>query len=109
MKRTNWLVFILNFSLLCMSPVAFGQRVSEANGKVVKLEAEQEKQLNTFFSNFSEVRLQPFREGEMNDETLIRFGILILCIDPVDLWEQTFHIGGISKKASIRRSIYFGQ
>jgi len=44
-------------------------------GKDVKLTSEEQKKLNTFFSNFSEVNLKPFKRGEISNDELINFGV----------------------------------
>jgi hypothetical protein len=44
----------------------------------VKLSADEQKKLNVFFSNFSEVGMEPFAKGKVTDEALINFGVLHL-------------------------------
>lgn len=44
-------------------------------GKEVKLTPAEKKQLNTFFSNFSEVFLEPFAKDKISDTELIEFSI----------------------------------
>jgi hypothetical protein len=43
--------------------------------KEVKLTDEEQKKLNIFFSNFSEVSLNPFTAGNITDDELIKFGV----------------------------------
>jgi len=45
-------------------------------GKEVVMSSAEQKKLNVFFSNFSEVGLEPFTEDNIIDEELIKFGIL---------------------------------
>ena len=59
--------FILLFS--CVT-VAFGEE------KEIKLNEGEWKRLNTFFSNFSEVFLKPFKKGQITNEELVSFGVL---------------------------------
>ena len=45
-------------------------------GKNVTLPSDEQKKLNTFFSNFSEAYLEPFTSGNITGDELIKFGIL---------------------------------
>ncbi len=52
------------------------QKEKIAGGKIVTLSPDEQKKLNTFFSNFSEAYLEPFSSGNITDDELIKFGIL---------------------------------
>ncbi len=41
----------------------------------VKLSAAEKKQLNTFFSNFSEVAMESFKQGSLSQEALLKFAL----------------------------------
>lgn len=47
-----------------------------AEGTAVEVDAQLRRRLNTFFSNFSEAGIRPFRAGAIPGETLIQFGVL---------------------------------
>ncbi len=57
------IIIVLTFSLLFYLSLVHAERLNESDGKEVKLNTEQWKKLNTFFSNFSEVFLKSFEEG----------------------------------------------
>jgi len=61
----------------------------ESSGTDVKLSAAEQKKLNVFFSNFSEVGMAPFARGKVSDETLINFGVLHLYKNSNSLFEKT--------------------
>ncbi|NLY73749.1 MAG: hypothetical protein GX075_00395 [Firmicutes bacterium] len=71
MHKRKRLLFIAIFviTLFCNS-VVFGEEVE------IKLNQEEWKELNEFFSNFSEVFLKPFKKGQVSNTELVRFGIL---------------------------------
>jgi len=68
LKKITGIIFIL----LTLTGVAFAQ----AAPKEVKLKPAEKKLLNTFFSNFSEVLLEPFEKDEISDAALIQFSVL---------------------------------
>jgi hypothetical protein len=47
-----------------------------ADQQPIQLSEEQRRELNTFFSNFSEASVGPFANGQISDDELIRFGLL---------------------------------
>ncbi|MDR3542281.1 MAG: hypothetical protein P4L69_15160 [Desulfosporosinus sp.] len=49
--------------------------IAENQAKEVTLDPKAQQQLNTFFSNFAEVSLDPFAKGSISNLALIRFGI----------------------------------
>ena len=51
------------------------ERPHEAEGREIRPSKEEWKKLNVFFSNFSEVFLDSFSEGEVTNDELIRYGI----------------------------------
>ncbi|HPJ42296.1 MAG TPA: hypothetical protein PLY21_08230 [Spirochaetota bacterium] len=59
------------FLLIIASSIA----VAQTPGKEVKLTPSEKKQLNTFFSNFSEVFVEPFVKDKISDIKLIEFSI----------------------------------
>lgn len=56
--------------------------------KKVKMNRNMKKQLDTFFSNFSEAYVEPFENGNISDENLIRFGIFHVIINNEKLIEN---------------------
>lgn len=52
-----------------------GAAFAETPGKEVKLSVSEKKQLNIFFSNFSEVFLEPFAKDKITDKALIAFSV----------------------------------
>jgi len=81
-----------------------------AAGKVVTLSSAEHKKLNIFFSNFSEAYIEPFTEGNIPDEELIKFGVLHNFKNNFKLFENMgdelkIKAGAISK--SIEK--YFGK
>ncbi len=67
MKVKRSFCFIVPVLLFVISSYAIG-----ADGSV-KLSFKEIKKLNTFFSNFSEASVEPFKKGEISDSALIRF------------------------------------
>jgi hypothetical protein len=61
--------FIIVFSFIGVYTFA------QTSGKEVKLTPTDRKQLNTFFSNFSEVFVEPFEKDKIIDKELIQFSI----------------------------------
>ena len=61
-------------ALLC-GTLALSSHV-EAKPKAVKMDRTLRRQLNTFFSNFSETDLGPFRRGRLGDKQKIEFAFL---------------------------------
>ena len=51
------------------------------------MDANMKKQLDTFFSNFSEAYVQPFAKGKIEDANLIRFGVLHVILNNAKLIE----------------------
>ncbi len=60
-----------------------------AAGKDVTLSASEQKKLNIFFSNFSEVNLKPFNRGEISTDELINFGVYHNYINNRKLFEKS--------------------
>ncbi len=54
---------------------ASAQKKEVTSKTEVKLSPDEQKKLNTFFSNFSEIFLESFTENQLNDKILIRFGV----------------------------------
>lgn len=81
-----------------------------AAGKEVSLSAAEQKKLNIFFSNFSEAYLEPFTEGNIQDEELIKFGVLHNFKNNFKLFENSGNELKI-KSDAISKSIekYFGK
>jgi hypothetical protein len=71
MKKLNKITGIL-FILLASISIAFTQSAP----KEVKITPAEKKQLNTFFSNFSEVFLEPFAKDGISDTKLIEFSVI---------------------------------
>jgi len=64
------------FAAIIMPLILFnGLSFAETNGKDVKLTPAEKKQLNTYFSNFSEVFLEPFAKDKITDKSLIAFSV----------------------------------
>jgi hypothetical protein len=74
MKRMCILLFTL-LSLVTFNFETNAERLKEIEGKEIKLNLVQWKKLNTYFSNFSEVFFEPFSEGQLSNEEIIRFGV----------------------------------
>ncbi|MBC9786681.1 hypothetical protein H1S01_19760 [Heliobacterium chlorum] len=56
--------------------------------KIVEMDANTKKKLNTFFSNFSEAYVQPFDMGKIDNENLIRFGLSHIILNNEKLIEK---------------------
>lgn len=70
MKRFNLIpVFII------VSVFSAGIIFAAAPGRDVKLTPKEKKELNTFFSNFSEVFVEPFAKDKISDRALIEFSV----------------------------------
>jgi len=61
---------------------------SKSEIKEIKMDANLKKQLDTFFSNFSEAYVEPFEKGEIEDANLIRFGVLHVILNDSKLIEK---------------------
>jgi hypothetical protein len=82
----------------------------ETTETIVKLSADEQKNLNVFFSNFSEVGLEPFAKGKLTDEALINFGVLHLYKNNKSLFEKTDAVNAKIKEDKVSESVqkYFG-
>ncbi|MGV8019186.1 MAG: hypothetical protein AB2L26_13535 [Ignavibacteria bacterium] len=78
--------------------------------KEVKLTTEEQKKLNIFFSNFSEVGLKPFSSGSAADEELINFGVLHNYKNNLSKFEKVDNLNSKIKEEHVSASIkkYFG-
>jgi len=87
------------------------KKENTAAGKIVTLSADEQKKLNTFFSNFSEAYLEPFTSGNITDDELIKFGILHNYNNNFRLFEKAGENELKIKDALISKSIekYFGK
>lgn len=56
--------------------------------KEIKMDVNLKKQLDTFFSNFSEAYVEPFEKGKIEDANLIRFGVLHVILNDSKLIEK---------------------
>lgn len=75
-KITIVLVNALVIALYANAGLSQGKEPDQASTKgVVSMSGEQRKKLNTFFSNFSEVDLEPSADGQITETQLIYFGI----------------------------------
>ncbi|HPS86856.1 MAG TPA: hypothetical protein PLY36_08935 [Spirochaetota bacterium] len=64
------------FTASVLSLIMFTSIVSaQSTPKEVKLNPAEKKQLNTFFSNFSEVFVKPFKKDAISDTELIEFSV----------------------------------
>ncbi len=79
--------------------------------KEVKLTSEEQKKMNIFFSNFSEVGLMPFESGKIADEELINFGVLHNYKNNLSKFEKVDNLNSKIKEEHISASIkkYFGR
>jgi hypothetical protein len=59
---------------LCAGALLMGCLPSEAQ-RTVRLTRTQQRQLNTFFSNFAEAGVEPFKQGKIAGKALIEFGV----------------------------------
>jgi hypothetical protein len=73
--------------------------------KEVKLTPDEQKKLNVFFSNFSEVNLKPFASGGISDEDLINFGVLHCYKNNFKLFEKVDNANAKIKEEHISASI----
>ncbi|MFA5405080.1 MAG: hypothetical protein WC358_09115 [Ignavibacteria bacterium] len=73
--------------------------------KEVKLIPEEQKKLNVFFSNFSEVNLKPFTIASITDEDLINFGVLHNYKNNFKLFEKVDNSNVKIKEDNISASI----
>lgn len=84
---------------------------NSAASKEVKLSADEQKKLNIFFSNFSEVYLNPFTKESITDNDLINFGVLHLYKNNNKLFEKADNSNSKVKDEHVSASIrkYFGR
>lgn len=59
----------------------------KSESKKIEMNANMKKQLDTFFSNFSEAYVEPFAKGKIEDANLIRFGVLHVILNNAKLIE----------------------
>jgi hypothetical protein len=64
-----------SFLLKIILVIIFIQHISFPQGKDIKLSPKEKKELNTFFSNFSEIFMEPFTKENLSDKALINFGV----------------------------------
>jgi hypothetical protein len=85
-------------------------RLPEAEGREIQLGKEEWKKLNVFFSNFPEVFLYPFSEGEITNDELLRFGIAHNYLNNPNLIEEFSSTSGRLSAKYVEASIkkYFG-
>jgi len=78
--------------------------------KEIQLDDKTKTELNTFFSNFSEVFLEPFEEGKISNQELIRFGVLHNYINNDGLIKHYYENYGSIEAEYIEKSVekYFG-
>ncbi len=81
-----------------------------AAGKDVTLSATEQKKLNIFFSNFSEVSLKPFNRGEISNDELINFGVYHNYINNRKLFEKSCEANVRLSEVHVINSVkkYFG-
>ncbi|MCB2339569.1 hypothetical protein [Clostridium estertheticum] len=80
--------------------------------KKIEMNGNMKKQLDTFFSNFSEAYVEPFENGNISDEKLIRFGIFHVIINNEKLIENKGEVNyGYIKAENIDNKClyYFGK
>jgi len=79
-------------------------------GKEVQLTPAEQKKLNIFFSNFSEVYLEPFARGSITDDELIKFGVLHNHINNLKLFQKAGNGNLKLKEEAVSKTIgkYFG-
>jgi hypothetical protein len=81
-------------------------------GKVreTKLNQEEWKKLNTFFSNFSEVFLIPFEKGQITNKELIRFGVFHNLLNNYRLFQpyKSSYLKIAKKYVQVSIDKYFG-
>lgn len=79
--------------------------------KEVKLSGIEQKKLNIYFSNFSEAYLEPFTNGNISDDEMIKFGILHNHKNNFKLFEKAGENKLKIKDALVSKSIekYFGK
>ena len=63
---------VLLIALFYIGGITFAQTAP----KGVKLTPKEKKELNTFFSNFSEVFVEPFKKDDITDINLVKFSVL---------------------------------
>ena len=61
---------------------------TKSESKKIEMDANMKKQLDTFFSNFSEAYVEPFAKGKIEDANLIRFGALHVILNNTKLVEN---------------------
>ncbi|MDD5361065.1 MAG: hypothetical protein PHN88_02965 [Ignavibacteria bacterium] len=77
----------------------------------IKLSDEEQKKLNVFFSNFSEVNLESFTSENIKDETLIDFGILHIYKNSRNKFEKIDNSNSKIKSDFVNEAVfqYFGK
>jgi len=82
----------------------------ETSGTIVKLSAGEQKKLNVFFSNFSEVGMEPFTKDKVTDEALINFGVLHVNKNNKSMLEKADAMNSKIKEDKVSESVqkYFG-
>lgn len=82
---------------------------TKTDSKNIVMNATMQKQLDTFFSNFSESYVEPFEKGEIEDANLIRFGALHVILNNTKLVENKGenNFGYIKTENVDAASLYF--
>lgn len=89
LKETKMNRFFKKLVLLAsVSAVLAGAVPALTAGKELKLSAKERKELNTFFSNFSEVFVEPFTRDSIKDSDLIRFSVSHNYINNIKLFSK---------------------
>ena len=76
MRKLTKTLFLITVFLLIVTGIAFAECKQP-----VQLSAEQSQELSTFFSRFSVAFLQPFANGQLTDDAMVRFALIQLKID----------------------------
>lgn len=70
--------------------------------KKIAMNRNMKKQLDTFFSNFSEAYVEPFENGNISDEKLIRFGIFHVILNDEKLIENKNKVNNVEEYGYIK-------
>jgi hypothetical protein len=78
MKFFSANLLFIGFVLACGGVSFAAQRQTSAaleSPRILRLTNAEQRRLNTYFSNFSEVFVEPFERGKITDKALIEFGV----------------------------------
>lgn len=101
----------VKIAMITFGFLMIGSIIDGSVPKEVKMDNALRKKLNTFFSNFSEVGVEPFNKDKIDNKSLISFGVLHNYINRSDRWESADDLHGKLKAKYVEAAVekYFGR